>query len=469
MPEPWPPTNRPNTLLGGLIDASGASHKSLALRINELAAGAGKHTAYTHTSLANWTRRGMMPDREIRPLIAQALTERLGRPVTLAEIGMQVQDLDDDTAGFDFPRELPTAILAATRYWSLVDRRDFLTHASLAMTGWTTPVRRWLTTPAEPTAAHTGTHRHVGAADVAELLAAADDARRWDSRYGGGHWRSSALLACLREQAGPLLQGRYSDPVGRHLFAATAQLSRLAGWTAFDSSHHAAAQRHYIQALRLARAAGDVPFGGYVLVCAALQASLRGFHDDAIDMCQGAYERARHAATPRVLAFFKLIEARAHARASDAAAAGRALGASDVLLGQADNVVGDDPDWIDFYTHARLAADAVEIHRDLGLPAAALRWNVEAASGMPPDTFARSNGLRLVVLAGTRLLGQRRDLDAAVVQGNQALDVLARVSSARARDYAVDLVHRLQPWKHERRVVDLTHRVRTELMTARYS
>lgn len=465
MPDSGPPTSRPNAPLNTLIEASGASHKSLALRINELAARDGKHTAYTHTSLANWTRRGMTPDREIRPLIAQALAERLGRPVTLAEIGMQVEDLDDDTAGFDFPRELPTAILAATRYWSLVDRRDFLTRASLSMAGWTTPIRRWLTTPAEPTATHTGAYRQVGAADVAELRAAANDARRWDSRYGGGHWRSSALLTCLREQAGPLLQSRYTDPIGRQLFAATAQLSRLAGWTAFDAGHHAAAQRHYIQALRLARAAGDVPFGGYVLVCAAMQASLRGFHEDAIDMCLGAYERSRLTATPRVLAFFKLIEARAHARAGDAAAAGSALGASDILLGRADNRAGDDPEWIDFYSHARLAADAVEIHRDLGLPTAALRWNVEAASGMPSDTFARSNGLRLVVLAGTRLLGQRPDLDAAVMQGNQAVDVLARVSSARATDYAADLVRRLQPWKHEHGVVDLAHRVQTELMT----
>lgn len=464
MAEPVQPTSCPNMRLAVLVMASGASQKSLARRINELAATDGKHTAYTHTSLANWTRRGMMPDREIRPLIALALAERLGRPVTVAEIGMQVDDRDPATAGLDFPRTLQNAILAATDYWSLVDRRDFLSAASLAMTGWTTPIRRWLTTPTDPHATHAGSRRHVGAADVAELLTSAEEARGWDSRYGGGNWRSSAVLACLRERATPLLHGRYNDHTGRQLFAATAQLSRLAGWTAFDSGQHAAAQRHYIQALRLARAAGDVPFGGYVLVCAALQASLRGFHDDAIDMCHGAYERAKHTATPRVLAFYRLIEARAHARAGDATAAGRALAASDTLLNQAANHPGDDPTWIDFYTHARLAADAVEIHRDLGLPAPALRWNTEAA--MPTDTFARSFGLRLVVLAGTRLLGQHPDLDAALAQGNQAVDVLARVSSARATDYANDLLHRLQPWKPEPGVADLAHRIRTELTAA---
>lgn len=457
-------TGQPNTRLRALISASGASRKSLALRINELAAIEGKHTAYTHTSLANWAHRGMKPDREVRHLIALALAERLGRPVTLAEIGLQVDDRDPATVGLEFPRTLPDAILAATDYWSMVDRRDFLTGASLAMTGWTTPIRRWLTSPADPHASHADSLRRVGAADVAELLTAAEDARRWDSKYGGGNWRSSALLDCLRERATPLLHGRYTDHVGRQLFAATAQLSRLAGWTAFDSDRHATAQRHYIQALRLARAAGDVPFGGYVLVCAALQASLRGFHDDAIDMCHGAYERARNHATPRTLAFYRLIEARAHARSGDAPAAGRALAASDALLDKATNHTGDDPDWIDFYTHARLAADAVEIHRDLGLPTIALRWN--SAATLSTDAYTRSYGLRLVVLAGTRLLGQHPDLDAALAQGNHAVDVLTGVNSARARRYADDLLRRLTPWQHEPGVSDFENRIRTELNAA---
>ncbi|GLZ37701.1 sporulation protein [Actinokineospora sp. NBRC 105648] len=460
MPRSEQSASKPNTLLGSLITQSGASSKSLAMRVNQLAAGVDKRTAYTHTSVANWTRRGIMPEPVIRSLIAQALGERLGRPVTLAEIGMRVEDIDLDV-GLAFPHELPLAVRGATHYWSVVDRRDFLATTGLTMAGWATPIRRWLTSPADPHAAQVGATRHVGAADVADLLAAADDARRWDSRLGGGNWRSSAVVDCLREQATPLLHGRYTDRTGRQLFAATAQLSRLAGWTAFDTGRHAAAQRHYIQALRLARAAGDVPFGGYVLVCAALQASLRGFHDDAIDMCLGAFERAKTTATPRVLAFFKLIEARAHARAGSARAAGRALSTSDLLIRRADRETGDDPDWIDFYTHSRLAADAVEVHRDLGLPAPARRWDAEAA--IPVDAFARSHGLRLIVVASTHLQGAAPDLAAALHHGNRAVDVLTRVASARAVDYARDLVDRCLPWKDEAGVVDLARRIRTDL------
>ncbi len=100
----------------------------------------------------------------------------------------------------------------------------------------------------------------VGHSDVQKLREAAEDARRWDSKYGGGDWRSSMVPECLRVEAAPLLLGSYSDEVGRALFGASAELTRLAGWMAFDTGQQEAAQRYYIQALRLARAAADVPW-----------------------------------------------------------------------------------------------------------------------------------------------------------------------------------------------------------------
>ncbi|MFF4041273.1 hypothetical protein [Streptomyces sp. NPDC001816] len=88
-------------------------------------------------------------------------------------------------------------------------------------------------------------------------------------------------------------------------------MSRLADWTAFDVGQHDVAQRHFIQALRLARAGGDAELGGYVPTTMAMQSLLRGFASEAVDMAQGAFERARSQAAPRGLAFAKLIEARA--------------------------------------------------------------------------------------------------------------------------------------------------------------
>lgn len=329
-----------------------------------------------------------------------------------------------------------------------------------------TPVRRWLTAPADHDASSTTTaaFRRVGQADIAELLAAAEDARRWDSRYGGGNWRASAIMSCLKERAAPLLHGSYNDATGKQLFSATAQLSRLAGWTAFDSGDHALAQQHYIQGLRHARAAADVPLGGYILVCMALQATLSGFHDDAIDMVDGAFHRAQGTATPRVLAFFKLIEARVWARDGHARASDSALLNAERLLDAAADHNGDDPPWIDFLDYRRLAADAVEIQRDLGRPAQALGWSTHAT--MSNDAFARSHAIREAVLGSTHLQGYHPDLDAALEHGHQAVTALGRVGSARAVDYLNDLLARLDRWRREPAVRNLAHRARTELLAS---
>ncbi|MCM2428859.1 sporulation protein [Streptomyces sp. RKAG337] len=448
----------PNADLARLIEASGVSRKALAHRINQLAHQAGLTTDYSHTSVANWCRRGMTPKWPVPQLLAQAISERLGRPVRLAEIAMSEAETADPDVGLDFPRDPADAVRVATSFWSSVNRRDFLTGSSFAVSAFTTPVTRWLVNPADGAAAHRGGVR-VGQGDLDELREAADDARRWDSKYGGGNWKANSVTACLEQRATPLLQGSFTDGVGRDLFSVTAELSRLAGWTAFDVGQHEAAQRHFIQALRLARAGGDVQLGCYVLTTMAMQSLLRGFADEAVDMAQGAFERAKGHAAPRVLAFTKLIEARAHARTNDARAASAALAASENLLGQA-RTGGPEPAWIDFYNHARLSADAAEVFRDLKNPKAALAWNRQATA-MPTGVFTRSVGMRLAIVGTAHL--QARDLDHGLDLGNRSVDILARVQSARALDYVREFTTALTPWRREPAVREFLHRTRKDL------
>ncbi|MEU5361378.1 sporulation protein [Streptomyces albidoflavus] len=452
----------PNDALARMIDkCEGASHKSLAHRVNQLAHEAGLTTNYTHTSVANWCRRGMIPDWPVPKLLAHAISERLGRPVQLAEIGMADAETPNAAVGLDFPRDPADAVRVATSFWSTVDRRDFLTGTGFAVSAFTTPVTRWLVTPSDDDAAHRGRGR-VGTADLAELREAAEHARRWDSKYGGGNWKANSVTTCLRERAVPLLNGSFSDSVGRELFSVTAELSRLAGWTAFDVGQHDAAQRHFIQALRLARAGRDVELGCYVLTTMAMQALLRGFASEAIDMTQGAFQRAKGQAAPRVLAFTKLIEARAHARDNNPKAASAALASSESLLDQTrDNTA--EPAWIDFYHHARLSADAAEVFRDLKNPKAALAWNTQAAA-MQPGVFTRSVGMRLAIVGTAHL--QAKDLEQGLRFGHRAVDILARVQSTRALDYLREFNAALAPWRREPAVRELVQRTRTELRMA---
>ncbi|MEU0990519.1 MFS transporter [Streptomyces sp. NPDC005953] len=474
----------PNEKLGTVLALAGISNAGLARRVNDLGAQRGLTLRYDKTSVARWVSKGMVPQGAAPHLIAAAIGAKLGRPVPLHEIGLADADPAPEV-GLAFPRDIGAAVKSATELYrlDLAGRRAGgggiwqSLAGSFAVSAYATPASRWLITPADPSverlpgttagAAAGGAEvpledpvARVGHSDVAKLREAAQDARRWDSKYGGGDWRSSMVPECLRVDAAPLLLGSYSDEVGRALFGATAELTRLAGWMAFDTGQQEAAQRYYIQALRLARAAADVPLGGYVLASMSLQSIYRGFADEGVDLAQAALERNRGLATARTMSFFRLVEARAHAKANDAAAAGAALKAAEGWLERSRD--GDpDPSWLGFYSYDRFCADAAECYRDLKAPRQVRRFTEQALS-RPTEEYVRSHGLRLVVSAVAEL--ESGNLDAACAAGTRAVEVAGRISSARTTEYVRDLLHRLEPYGDEPRVAELRERARPLLV-----
>ncbi|MFI6349333.1 sporulation protein [Streptomyces sp. NPDC050560] len=436
----------PDHELTTLLALAGMSHKALAKRINELAELRGVSRRYTHTSVANWCRRGMAPRAPAPALIADALSERLARRVTVGETGLAGPgDLPGPAGdGPSFPRTTSVALTEAAEFWSPVKRRDVLSAAPFSAGAFSTPFLRWLIEPADPAGgARSGGGPRVGEGDVRELRQAAEDVRHWDSRYGGGSWRSTPMPALLYERAAPLLRGTYGEDVGRQLFAAVSQLARLAGWIAFDAGDDRAAQRHFVRALRLARAAGDRPLGAYVLTTMAMQSLLRGHPDEAVDMAQGAHEQAGGREAAAVRGFAKLIEARAHARLGDERAACRSLARAEELCAH-DRQGQDAPEWIDFFNRARIVTDAVEVFRDLGRPRAALGWDRLAA--LPANRYTRCHGMRLAVVSSAHL--QRGALDEALAAGRQSVAVLRTVRSARAAEHLRTLGSHLGQWRN---------------------
>ncbi|MEV5282339.1 MULTISPECIES: MFS transporter [unclassified Streptomyces] len=463
----------PNEKLGTVLALAGISNAGLARRVNDLGAQRGLTLRYDKTSVARWVSKGMVPQGAAPHLIAAAIGAKLGRPVPLHEIGLADADPAPEV-GLAFPRDVSEAVRSATDLYrlDLAGRRAGSggiwqsLAGSFAVSAYATPASRWLITPADSSVARGAEPGDlpplkVGHSDVAKLREAAEDARRWDSKYGGGDWRSSMVPECLRVDAAPLLLGSYSDEVGRGLFGATAELTRLAGWMAFDTGQQEAAQRYYIQALRLARAAADVPLGGYVLASMSLQATYRGFADEGVDLAQAAVERNRGLATARTMSFFRLVEARAHAKAGDGHPAEAALKAAESWLERSRD--GDcDPSWLGFYSYDRFAADAAECYRDLKAPRQVRRFTEQALS-RPTEEFVRSHGLRLVVSAVAEL--ESGNLDAACAAGTRAVEVAGRISSARTTEYVRDLLHRLEPYGDEPRVAELRERARPLLVT----
>ncbi|MFD7506814.1 MFS transporter [Streptomyces sp. NPDC059850] len=482
----------PNEKLGTVLALAGISNAGLARRVNDLGAQRGLTLRYDKTSVARWVSKGMVPQGAAPHLIAAAIGSKLGRPVPLHEIGLADADPAPEV-GLAFPRDIGQAVRSATELYrlDLAGRRGGVgiwqsLAGSFAVSAYATPASRWLISPADTSVARgpedaeeadgaagaggaggaggsgaDALPQRVGHSDVTKLREAAEDARRWDSKYGGGDWRSSMVPECLRVDAAPLLLGSYSDEVGRSLFGATAELTRLAGWMAFDTGQQEAAQRYYIQALRLARAAADVPLGGYVLASMSLQATYRGFADEGVDLAQAALERNRGLATARTMSFFRLVEARAQAKSGDGPACGAALKSSEGWLERSR--AGDpDPSWLDFYSHERFAADAAECYRDLRLPRQVRRFT-EQALARPTEEFVRSHGLRLVVSAVAEL--ESGNLDAACAAGARAVEVANRISSARTTEYVRDLMHRLEAYRDEPRVAELRERARPLLVT----
>ncbi|MEU7291601.1 MFS transporter [Streptomyces exfoliatus] len=468
----------PNEKLGTVLALAGISNAGLARRVNDLGTQRGLTLRYDKTSVARWVSKGMVPQGAAPHLIAAAIGQKLGRPVPLHEIGLADADPAPEV-GLAFPRDVGEAVRSATDLYrlDLAGRRAGgggiwqSLAGSFAVSAYATPASRWLITPADPSVERDAPrpaggitaateHTRVGHSDVAKLREAAEDARRWDSKYGGGDWRSSMVPECLRVDAAPLLLASYSDEVGRALFGATAELTRLAGWMAFDTGQQEAAQRYYIQALRLARAAADVPLGGYVLASMSLQATYRGFADEGVDLAQAALERNRGLATARTMSFFRLVEARAHAKAGDGAAAAAALKSAEGWLERSRDGDGD-PTWLGFYSYDRFCADAAECYRDLKAPHEVRRFT-EQALLRPTEEFVRSHGLRLVVSAVAEL--ESGNLDAACAAGTRAVEVAGRISSARTTEYVRDLLHRLEPYGDEPRVMELRERARPLLV-----
>ncbi|MFB8290243.1 hypothetical protein [Kitasatospora purpeofusca] len=444
-----------NGRLGALLDEARVSRKELARRVNEKSPLTGRRTAYDHTNVRRWLA-GTPPKTEaVAMRIVDVLGELLGRVVTLEDAGLGKSAAPSADVGLDFPQDRQAALEGAVNCWSTVHRRDFLHLPGAA--AFTVPTMRWLARPIDDPVPQAGNLR-VRQHDVDQLWAAAAKAQVWDSRRGGGDWRSSQVLTCL-QAATPLLRGTYSAETGQALHAAVAELARVVGWAAMDAGHRGAADRLLIQSLRMARSAGNVELGSYVLATTALSAFLAGRPAEAAEMAEAAYERGHGHAAPRVLAFCKLAEARARARQGDGSGSGAALARCESLL-SGIRPGSYDPAWISYMTWERLATDSVEIFRDLGLTRVARDW-AGPASGMEVNRFTRAVGIQTAVLASTYAIDG--ELEEAVAGGHRAVRILSEVRSPRAHSYLHDLVTRLDPWKENDQVRSLAHRVRTEL------
>lgn len=459
----------PNRRLAALIAEAGFSNAGLARRVDQLGIEHGLDLRYDKTSVTRWLR-GQQPRGTTPALIAEVFTRRLGRRLSAQDLGLDA--VAPVYAGLEFAGSPEEAIDIVAGLWrkdtggQTDARRIAFTPAGLVV-----PSRDWLIgraddrvargpaadpapgsgmrVPAQtrgpglglgqpPASPPRATGQRVTMGDIAALRSVGELFRSLDNAYGGGHARQ-ALVRYLEYEAEPMLRGCYGETLGRRLFSAVADLTRLAGWTSYDIGSHGLAQRYFVQALRLAQAAGDRVYGGYVLVTMSRQAVYLGHGREAVQLARVAQQGVGSGAPPVVLALLHATEARGHGLLGEVRACTAALVRAERALEAAR---GDDvPYWARFFDEAQLADEFGHCHRDLQQYRAAVQ-HAERSLQLRAPAYARSRLFCRIVLATARLgLGE---LDVACALGAEAMQQAVDMRSLRATEYVRDFARRLE-------------------------
>ncbi|MEV8038454.1 regulator [Streptomyces sp. NPDC086182] len=471
-----PAQRTPNRQLAALIAEAGFSNAGLARRVDQLGLEHGLDLRYDKTSVTRWLR-GQQPRGTTPALIAEVFTRRLGRRLSAQDLGLDA--CAPVYAGLEFAATPEEAVDIVSGLW----RKDSGSHAELRKIAFTpaglvVPSRDWLigraddrvargdqparvpaqgrpavpriTAPPEPGGPSSrqrgrterGPGQRVSGGDIAALRSVGELFRALDHAYGGGHARQ-ALVRYLEHEAEPMLRGTYGEQTGRHLFAAAADLTRLAGWTSYDIGAHGLAQRYFVQALRLAQAAGDRVYGSYVLITMSRQAVYLGHGREAVQLARVAQQGLGSGGPHVVQALLHAVEARGHGVLGEVRACTASLVRAERAL--ETSRTGDEvPHWARYFDEAQLADEFGHCHRDLQQFRAAAQ-HAERSLQLRAPGYARSRLFCRVVLASARLgLGE---LDQACLLGAEAAGQAAEMRSARAVEYVRDFEKRLEPYK----------------------
>ncbi|MEW9552116.1 hypothetical protein [Nonomuraea sp. NPDC050783] len=440
--------------LAALIAACGRSHGALTRKVNLLAAR--RHHVELRYDQASvyWWLRGRVPEPPVPGLLSEIFQEWLGRPVAVDDLGFTDRSRLALTVAAG-GEEVAEAVSGLWR--QVVQRRGagsaFILSAAVGA-GFA-----WHFSPAHCAPSRAEGRRAVSVTDVERLHQARAEFVALDRANGGGH-AFAWLVDHLDRAAAPLLAGRYTAVVGRELFAAVASLTELAGWMAFDQHHtygQGTAQRFFIQALSLARQAGDRAYAAHVLSNLATQTLFLGHGAEAAQLARAARSGAGRACSATLAARLAVVEARGWALAGDRHETRAATRRAGQAMERSDP--DGDPAWLATFTPAHYAGSVMHAMRDLGLYREAAR---QAGLALDlPHANVRTRALHQVLLATVH--AGRGDLDTACQAARHALAAYPYLTSARLEARLREINRRLRPYQDVRCVRDYIEQSRETL------
>ena len=279
----------------------------------------------------------------------------------------------------------------------------------------------------------------MGMPDVQALRSTLEVFVYLDNEYGGGRAREAAVRY-LADCVGPLLEGSFTDTVGRALFTAAAEFTLLAGWMAYDIGKADTAGNSFAHALALAQAAGDRALGASVLSAMSHQANHIGDPRTALVIARTAASSLSSDGSPTLRAQFNAMEARAAAGLGDRAACLRALSRSEAALGQTDR---DVPPWIAYFDACEFTDEAAHCHRDLGDHRRAINA-AETCLAFPDQGSPRSRVFSRIVYAEALFGVGEAEHGAGVA--NEVLPHATALASRRTVSYLQRLRTKAEPY-----------------------
>ncbi|MCF6523637.1 hypothetical protein [Streptomyces sp. JJ36] len=430
-----------NASLARALDQAGWSRTQLARAVNRAGAEAGQPFHYDQSAVSHWIG-GTMPRPQVRPLIAEALSRRLGRPVTLAEIGLASPA--DDTTGSS--GDTVADVLDLGRADMDPSRRGVLS-AGLYSAALAVPLFHDLVGRAE--AVGTGRTTHIGAGEVETVRAMTTKVADILDELGGGHARPMAA-AFLVNTVGPYLKASAPEPVRRDMRAAASDLVYLTGWMAMYERDHGVGQRYYCKALELAGAADDHVTYCRTLRGMSLQASNLGYGSKAAEFADSAAEAAPKGG-PRLRAFLAGQQAHAASMIGDRHKAFAKLRETETALSKADSrreaIGGYDASAYHFHV-----AHVLYETKDLSGSIKAMR---EALKLQPKQE--RQGRVHFNAVLAQRQF-EYGHIEAACESWTQFLDDYVMLSTARGDEHFETMRSRIRPYRRTRAVRELAAR-----------
>jgi hypothetical protein len=383
-----------NHQLAAVIAQAGWSHAQLAAAFVRVASENGaRELLGVGRSHVSHRVAGSRPSGRSPLILCEALSRRLGRLVTLAEVGLAGADRPAQPLSWD--ADTLAALADLGRADIDAERRRVLGSAAYSVAALTLPTGWWERLASPTQNARAGGSRTVGWGDleaVREMVAAFS---RIDQRRGGGHGRT-ALAGYLTSDVASHLHGSFSDASLRGaMFSTAGELAYLCGWMAFDNAEHTLAQQYFTIALKLAAEAGDPPLAGHILRAMAHQAVDLGHIQQALGLATASIDGPPYAlACPRERALLGVVHARALAASGDPQAATRALLRAEDDLAAA--TPGDEePGRVFFFGEASLAHETACALRDIGDLTGSVREFQRSVRTRKSATFTRTHAVTL--------------------------------------------------------------------------